>query len=211
MENLNDLKSAIIAGQDVEAKVLVQKAIDSNRNPQDLVHDVLIPAMDEVGQKFESGEYFIPEMLLAARAMKAAMELLQPLLAKSGIKPIAKVVLGTVQGDLHDIGKNLVASMLEGGGFEVHDLGADVSPERFVQAVHDHSPELVGLSALLTTTMPSMGHTLKAFETAGIREKVKVMVGGAPVTIEFSDSIGADGYAESASSAVALARSLLKS
>jgi 5-methyltetrahydrofolate--homocysteine methyltransferase len=164
--------------------------------------------MDEVGRRFECEEYFVPEMLLSARAMKASMEIVRPLLAATGAEPIGRVVIGTVKGDLHDIGKNLVASMLEGGGFEVIDLGADVAPERFIDAAATRGANLVALSALLTVTMPSMKTTIDAFQAAGLREKVKIMVGGAPVTQRYADAIGADGYSDSAGSAVALARKL---
>ena len=165
--------------------------------------------MNEVGRRFECEEYFVPDMLLSARAMKAAMEILRPLLATAGAQPIGRVVIGTVKGDLHDIGKNLVAAMLEGGGFEVIDLGADVAPERFIEAVRQSNAELVALSALLTVTMPSMPATIEAFRAAGSRDKVKIMVGGAPVTQQYADAIGADGYSEGAASAVALARRLI--
>jgi 5-methyltetrahydrofolate--homocysteine methyltransferase len=165
--------------------------------------------MDEVGRRFECEEYFVPEMLLSARAMKASMEIVRPLIAATGAEPVGRVVIGTVKGDLHDIGKNLVASMLEGGGFEVIDLGADVSPERFIEAASTRHANLVALSALLTVTMPSMKTTIEAFQAAGLRETVKIMVGGAPVTQRYADSIGADGYSESAGAAVALARKLV--
>jgi 5-methyltetrahydrofolate--homocysteine methyltransferase len=165
--------------------------------------------MDEVGRLFECEEYFVPEMLLSARAMKASMEILRPLLKASGAEPVGRVVIGTVKGDLHDIGKNLVASMLEGGGFEVIDLGADVAPERFVDAVTTRNAGLVALSALLTVTMTSMKGTIDALQAAGVRDKVKVMVGGAPVTQQYADAIGADGYSDSAGGAVALARRLV--
>jgi len=165
--------------------------------------------MDEVGRRFECEDYFVPEMLLSARAMKASMEIVRPLMAASGAQPAGRVVIGTVKGDLHDIGKNLVASMLEGGGFEVIDLGADVAPERFVEAAAARHANLVALSALLTVTMPSMKSTIDAFQSAGLRAHVKIMVGGAPVTQHYADAIGADGYSESAGGAVALARRLL--
>ena len=165
--------------------------------------------MDEVGRRFECEEYFVPEMLLSARAMKASMDILRPLLAAAGAQPVGRVVIGTVKGDLHDIGKNLVAAMLEGGGFEVIDLGADVAPERFIEAVANGSANLVALSALLTVTMPAMKTIVDAFRSAGLREKVKIMVGGAPVTQQYADAIGADGYGESAGAAVALARKLV--
>jgi methylmalonyl-CoA mutase cobalamin-binding domain/chain len=164
--------------------------------------------MDEVGRRFEAEEYFVPELLLAGRAMKGSLELLRPLLAAAGAEPAARVVIGTVKGDLHDIGKNLVASMLEGGGFEVSDLGTDVSPEKFIQAIKDHHADIVCLSALLTVTMPAMRATIEALKAAGVRDQVKVMVGGAPVTPQYAQEIGADGYSDNASAAVTLARNL---
>jgi methylmalonyl-CoA mutase cobalamin-binding domain/chain len=168
----------------------------------------MIPAMDEVGRLFECEEYFVPELLLSGRAMKAALELIRPMLAARGAEPTGRVVIGTVKGDLHDIGKNLVASMLEGGGFEVVDLGADVPPEKFIEAVRAANANIVCLSALLTVTMPAMRTIIEAMKGAGIREKVKVMVGGAPVTESYAQEIGADGYSENASGAVRLARCL---
>jgi len=165
--------------------------------------------MDEVGRLFEAEEYFVPELLLAGRAMKSAMELIKPLLSASGQQMRFRIVIGTVKGDLHDIGKNIVASMLEGGGFEVIDLGSDVSPESFVAAVKDRNPQVVCMSALLTVTMPAMKLTLDALETAGVRAQVKVLVGGAPVTQQYAREIGADGYSENASGAVGLVRNLL--
>jgi methylmalonyl-CoA mutase cobalamin-binding domain/chain len=166
--------------------------------------------MDEVGRRFEAEEYFVPELLLAGRAMKAALEHIRPLLAASGAQPVGRVVIGTVKGDLHDIGKNLVASMLEGGGFEVHDIGADAPPERFIDAIQSHNADIVALSALLTVTMPAMRTTIEALQGAGIRDRVKVMVGGAPVTRQFAVEIGADGFSDNANAAVALARSLVR-
>ena len=165
--------------------------------------------MDEVGRLFEAEEYFVPELLLAGRAMRSALELLRPLMIASGEKLGAKVVIGTVKGDLHDIGKNIVGSMLEGGGFEVIDLGADVSPEKFVAAVEERKPQVVCMSALLTVTMPSMKTTIDALTAAGLRTKVKVLIGGAPVTMQYASEIGADGYSQNASGAVGLVRNLL--
>jgi 5-methyltetrahydrofolate--homocysteine methyltransferase len=169
----------------------------------------MIPAMDEVGRLFEAQEFYVPELLLAGRAMKAALEPLRPLLAASGAQPTGRVVLGTVKGDLHDIGKNLVGSMLEGAGFDVFDLGIDVPAEKFVEAVKTRTPNIVALSALLTVTMPEMKKTIEALSKAGMREQVKVLIGGAPVTRDYAESIGADGYGDNASSAVTVARSLL--
>jgi 5-methyltetrahydrofolate--homocysteine methyltransferase len=169
----------------------------------------MMPAMAEVGRRFECSEYFVPELLMAARAMKAALELLRPLLAASGAEPAGRVVIGTVQGDQHDIGKNLVAAMLEGGGFEVTDLGVNVSPQKFVTAIREKNPQILALSALLTTTMPAMKTTIEAVVQAGLRAKVKILVGGAPITRHYADEIGADGYGDNAATSVALARQVL--
>jgi len=209
MPDLDKLHGAVIEGDWKAAAEATQAAIAAGVTPLTIVTEYLVPAMDEVGRRFECEEYFVPEMLLSARAMKASMEIVRPLLAAAGAQPVGRVVIGTVKGDLHDIGKNLVASMLEGGGFEVIDLGADVSPERFIEAATARHANLVALSALLTVTMTSMKTTIDAFATAGLREKVKIMVGGAPVTQHYADAIGADGYGESAAAAVALARRLV--
>ena len=210
MAILNELHNAILVGNAKQAHALTQAAIDSGMGAMDLITGAMIPAMDEVGRLFEEEEYFVPELLLAGRAMKSAMELLRPLLAASGQKMAAKVVIGTVKGDLHDIGKNIVASMLEGSGFDVIDLGADVSPEKFVAAVEECNPQVVCMSALLTVTMPAMKTTIEALENAGVRTRVKVLIGGAPVTEEYARQIGADGYGENASAAVGLVRDLLQ-
>jgi 5-methyltetrahydrofolate--homocysteine methyltransferase len=209
MSELEKLHEAVIEGDWKAAAAATEAAIAAGVAPLTIVTGCLVPAMDEVGRRFECEEYFVPEMLLSARAMKASMALVRPLLAATGAQPIGRVVIGTVKGDLHDIGKNLVASMLEGGGFEVIDLGADVAPERFIEAAASKNANLVALSALLTVTMTSMKTTIDAFQTAGLRDKVKIMVGGAPVTQQYADSIGADGYGESAGAAVALARKLV--
>jgi len=209
MHDLEKLKNALIVGDWKTAAAATHAALDDGVAPLAIVTGHLVPAMDEVGRLFECEEYFVPEMLLSARAMKASMEIVRPLIAATGAEPVGRVVIGTVKGDLHDIGKNLVASMLEGGGFEVIDLGADVSPERFIEAASTRHANLVALSALLTVTMPSMKTTIEAFQAAGLRETVKIMVGGAPVTQRYADSIGADGYSESAGAAVALARKLV--
>jgi corrinoid protein of di/trimethylamine methyltransferase len=209
MSELEKLHEAVIEGDWKAAAAATEAAIAAGVAPLTIVTGCLVPAMDEVGRRFECEEYFVPEMLLSARAMKASMALVRPLLAATGAQPIGRVVIGTVKGDLHDIGKNLVASMLEGGGFEVIDLGADVAPERFIEAASSKNANLVALSALLTVTMTSMKTTIDAFQTAGLRDKVKIMVGGAPVTQQYADSIGADGYGESAGAAVALARKLV--
>ncbi|MGA2181976.1 MAG: corrinoid protein [Bryobacteraceae bacterium] len=209
MPDLDKLHEAVIEGDWKTAAAVTEAAIAAGVAPLTIVTGYLVPAMDEVGRRFECEEYFVPEMLLSARAMKASMEIVRPLLAAAGAEPVGRVVIGTVKGDLHDIGKNLVASMLEGGGFEVIDLGADVSPARFIEAAATSNANLVALSALLTVTMTSMKTTIDAFQTAGLREKVKIMVGGAPVTQQYADAIGADGYGESAGAAVALARKLV--
>jgi 5-methyltetrahydrofolate--homocysteine methyltransferase len=171
-----------------------------------LVMDHMAPAMAEVGRRFECNDYFVPELLLSARAMKSAMELIRPLLTAAGAEPVGRVAIGTVKGDLHDIGKNLVAAMLEGGGFEVIDLGVNVAPEKFIETVRLKNANIVAMSALLTTTMPAMKTTIDALKQAGVRDKVKVLIGGAPITQKYADEIGADGYSESAVGAVALAK-----
>jgi 5-methyltetrahydrofolate--homocysteine methyltransferase len=175
-------------------------------DPLKLVNEHMVPAMDEVGRRFEANEYFVPELLISARAMKAALELIRPLLTARGDQPVGRVAIGTVKGDLHDIGKNLVASLLEGGGFEVIDLGVNVSPEKFIETVNAKQANIIAMSALLTTTMPSMKTTIDALKQAGVREKVIVLIGGAPITQKYADEIGADGYSENAVGAVALAK-----
>jgi 5-methyltetrahydrofolate--homocysteine methyltransferase len=205
---LQSIFSHVLEGNQEEAVKEVNVALKSGHAAGDILHKSLIPAMEEVGRLFEEGEYFVPEMLIAARAMKAGLEIIKPMLVDSGIEPFGKVVIGTVKGDLHDIGKNLVAMMLEGAGFEIIDLGTDVSPEQFAAAVSG-GVDILGLSALLTTTMPNMEQTIKAIEAAGTREKVKIIIGGAPVTQEYAQKIGADGFAPDASQAVTLAKSLL--
>lgn len=209
MTDLRELLTAIIEGNAGRAKELVRAALDENVPPEDLVSRWMIPAMTEVGERFERQEYFVPEMLVSARAMQAGMALLKPLLAQRAIRPVATVVIGTVRGDQHDVGKSLVAMMLEGAGFQVVDLGVDVPSARFVQAVHDNQAEILGLSSLLTTTMPQMEAVIRALAEAGLRERVKVLVGGAPVTDRFAAGIGADGYGESATAAVAAARRVM--
>jgi 5-methyltetrahydrofolate--homocysteine methyltransferase len=209
MADLTKLYDAILNGDNKTAIAVTKGALSENTDPLELVTKCMVPAMDEVGKRFECEEYFVPELLLAARAMKGALELIRPLLAERGAEPVGRVAIGTVKGDLHDIGKNLIASMLEGGGFEVIDLGADVAPERFVTAVMEKNANLVCLSALLTVTMPSMKTTIEALKSAGVRHRVKVLIGGAPVTQQYADEIGADGYGSSAASAVPLARKVL--
>lgn len=209
MSQFPELYEAILTGDANAALARTKEAIAKGADPESIVTGTMIPAMDEVGRRFECNEYFVPELMISARAMKRALEELRPLLAKKGTKPLGKVVIGTVKGDLHDIGKNLVASMLEGGGFEVVDLGTNVDPEKFVETVKEKGAQLVGLSALLTTTMPAMKTTIAALEKAGVRGGVKVMIGGAPITQEYANEIGADGYGENARSAVVLARKLV--
>ncbi len=188
----------------------VQDALDAGIPPEDLLNGGMVSAMDEVGALFEAGEYFVPEMLVSAHTMQTGLAILKPHLVEGGIEPFGRIVIGTVQGDLHDIGKNLVAMMLEGGGFQVIDLGTDVSPEAFLEAIQEHSPNLVGLSALLTTTMQKMRETISVIEESGLRDQVKIIVGGAPVTETFATEIGAEGYAPDASKAVSLAKDLVK-
>jgi 5-methyltetrahydrofolate--homocysteine methyltransferase len=209
MEEIKKMYDAILTGNFKAAKEITQQALAAGVDPQELVQQQMIPAMDEVGRRYEANEYFVPELLISARAMKAALELIRPLLAARGAEPAGRVVIGTVKGDLHDIGKNLVAAMLEGAGFEVTDLGVDVTPEKFIAALHERKAGIVAMSALLTTTMNSMKTTIEAFKAAGVRDKVKIMIGGAPVTQKYSDEIGADGYSNNANAAVALARKLV--
>jgi len=209
MAQNQDLYNAILNGDAKKAHAATQAALAAGAQPMALIQESMVPAMDEVGHLFECEEYFVPELLLAGRAMKGAMELLKPLLAAAGQKMAVRVVIGTVKGDLHDIGKNIVASMLEGSGFEVIDLGADVSPENFVAAVEQRKPHVVCMSALLTVTMPAMKLTIDALQTAGLRTQVKVLIGGAPVTHQYAKEIGADGYSENANGAVGLVKNLL--
>ncbi|MEW6504169.1 MAG: corrinoid protein [Chloroflexota bacterium] len=210
MENLlSAVYQAILEGDQTAAREAVQRALEANLEAEVILKQAMMPAMQEVGRLFEEGEYFVPEMLVAARAMQAGMNLLKPRLVQAEVASSGKVVAGTVKGDLHDIGKNLVCMMLEGAAFEIIDLGTDVPPEKFVEAVESSGAQLVALSALLTTTMPNMKHTIEALQQAGLRQKVRVMVGGAPVTETFARQIGADGYAPDASRAVSLAKSLM--
>jgi corrinoid protein of di/trimethylamine methyltransferase len=204
-----ELFDAILNGDAKRAHAATETALAEGAEPMQLIADSMVPAMDEVGKLFEAEEYFVPELLLAGRAMKSAMELIKPLLVASGKKMAVRVIIGTVKGDLHDIGKNIVASMLEGSGFEVIDLGADVSPEAFVAAVKERQPHIVCMSALLTVTMPAMKTTIDALSKAGVRTQVKVLLGGAPVTSQYAKEIGADGYSENANGAVGLVKSLL--
>jgi 5-methyltetrahydrofolate--homocysteine methyltransferase len=208
MDSLDKVYEAILDGDMHTTPEGVQEALNEGIAAGEILQEGMISAMEEVGRLFEEGEYFVPEMLIAARAMKAGLELLRPHLVDSGVEPIGKVVLGTVEGDLHDIGKNLVSMMLEGAGFEIVDLGTDVTPTKFVEAVQNGA-NILGLSALLTTTLTSMEGTVKAIEEAGLRDGIKIMVGGAPVTADYARQIGADGYAQDASQAVAIAKSLI--
>ena len=209
-ELMNEIGAAMEKGKRKLVVQYVQQAIDEGVPAQQILSEGLLPGMDRVGVKFRNNEVFVPEVLVAARAMNAGAELLKPLLAEAGAVSAGKIVLGTVKGDLHDIGKNLVKMMMEGKGLEVIDLGVDVAPEAFVQAAMEHNANLIGCSALLTTTMPVMGEVVKAAEAAGIRDKVKIMIGGAPVNEAFARSIGADGYSPNANAAVLLAKSLIK-
>ncbi|MCL6629005.1 MAG: corrinoid protein [Armatimonadetes bacterium] len=209
MFDYQELAAALINGKAPVVKELTEKALAEGESPQDVLNKGLVAGMTVVGEKFKNNEFYVPEVLIAARAMKSGMEVLRPKLVDAGVEPVAKVAIGTVRGDLHDIGKNLVAMMMEGAGFEIIDLGVDVKPEQFVETVKEKNASLVCLSALLTTTMPAMKDTIEALEAAGLRDKVNVMVGGAPVTQNYADEIGADGYAPDAASAVDKARELL--
>jgi corrinoid protein of di/trimethylamine methyltransferase len=209
MVDLSKLYNSILNGDEKSALQLTNEALNQGVDPSELITRWMIPAMDEAGRLFEAQDYYVPELLLAGRAMKAALEPLRPLLAASGAQPTGRIVLGTVKGDLHDIGKNLVGSMLEGAGFEVFDLGIDVPSEKFVQAVNEHQADIVALSALLTVTMPEMKKAIEALSQAGIRSRVKVLIGGAPVSRDYAEEIGADGYGDNASSAVTIARALM--
>jgi corrinoid protein of di/trimethylamine methyltransferase len=204
------LFDAIVDGKAQIAESLVHDEIKAGADPVVLISDTMIPAMDEVGRLFQEEEFFVPELMLAGRAMKAAMEPLRPLLAAAGAKPVGVVIAGTVKGDLHDIGKNLVISMLEGAGFRVLDLGTDVTPDKFVEAIREHDPQIVCLSALLTVTMTAMKTTIDAIKDAGLRAKVRILVGGAPLNEKYAIDIGADGYGATATDAVALARRQLE-
>ncbi len=209
MEKLQQLAESVINGKAPDVARLTQELLDEGKTPSEVLNKGLIVGMDEVGRRFRNNEFYVPEVLIAARAMKEGMKILRPKLAETGVKPMAKIALGTVKGDLHDIGKNLVGMMLEGAGFEVIDLGVDVSSDKFIEVVKETGAEAVGMSALLTTTMVNMDSTLKEFEKQGIRDKVKVIIGGAPVTQNYADEIGADGYASDAASAVALLKDVL--
>lgn len=206
---LREIFEKTIAGDASAVEELVERAVDEGASPSEIISQYLIPAMTEVGARFERQECYVPEMLVAARAMKTGLSVLKPLLVEGELETAGRVVMGTVKGDLHDIGKNLVSMMLEGAGFEVIDLGVDIGPEKFVKAVQEHKPDIVGMSALLTTTMPAMRSTIEALVEAGLRDSVKILVGGAPLTQGYAEQIGADGYAPDAGSAVRRAKDLL--
>jgi len=207
---IQSIQESVINGQKTEVESGVRQALDAKLPADEILNSGLIAAMKEVGARFEAGDFYVPEMLIAARAMQAGLAILKPLLISSGIQSSGKVVIGTVKGDLHDIGKNLVAMMLEGAGFEIVDLGTDVSPEKFIAAIKENGANLIGMSALLTTTMGNMKVVITALKEAGLRDQVKVIVGGAPITEIFARDIGADGFAPDASRAVTLAKALLQ-
>jgi 5-methyltetrahydrofolate--homocysteine methyltransferase len=209
-EILQGLYDNTLIGNAPEVKDLTNKGVEDGLDPEKMLYDALIPSLEEVGARFERGDFFVPEMLIAARAMQGALDILRPLLAETGAQTVGTYVMGTVKGDVHDIGKNLVNIMLEGAGFTVHDLGVNVPPEKFIEAINEHQPEIVGFSAFLTTTMPMFKANINALEKAGIRDNVIVMVGGAPVTQEYADKVGADGYAADASTAVRMAKDLIQ-
>ena len=206
---LKEMYDATLAGNAAVVLELTNAGLETGLNPETMLFEALLPSLEEVGARFERGDFFVPEMLMSGRAMAGALELLRPLLAETGVEPVGTFVMGTVKGDVHDIGKNLVNIMLEGAGFHVIDLGVQVAPERFVEAVLEHKADVVGFSAFLTTTMPMFKANINALEKAGLRDQVIVMVGGAPVTQEYADAVGADGYASDASSAVNRAKDLL--
>jgi len=204
-----EIYQAVLEGDLETTKALVESTLETGSSADSILRGGMIPAMSEAGRLFEEGEYFVPELLIAARAMQGGLELLKPLLVAEDVKPVGKIVIGTVKGDLHDIGKNLVGMMLQGAGFEVTDLGSDVDAQKFVDAVKSSGATVIGMSALLTTTMSNMPSTIEALKAAGLRDKVKVLVGGAPLTKAYADQIGADGYAPDASQAAKLALSFL--
>ena len=207
---IQSIQENVINGQKAPVESLVRQALEAKLPPDEILNAGLIAAMKEVGARFEAGDFYVPEMLIAARAMQAGLAILKPHLVQGGIQSAGKVVIGTVKGDLHDIGKNLVSMMLEGAGFEVVDIGTDASPEKFIESIKSSNARLVGMSALLTTTMSNMKLVIAGLKEAGLRDRVKVMVGGAPVTENFAKEIGADGYAPDASRAVTLAKALLE-
>jgi methylmalonyl-CoA mutase cobalamin-binding domain/chain len=208
-ELLSDLYDKTLVGNGPEVLDLTRQGLGMGMGPETLLYEALIPSLEEVGARFERGDFFVPEMLIAGKAMAGALDILRPLLAETGAETIGKIVMGTVKGDVHDIGKNLVNIMFEGAGFEVIDLGVQVAPEKFVAAIQEHKPDIVGFSAFLTTTMPMFKANINALQKAGLRDDVIVMVGGAPVTQEYADVVGADGYAADASAAVVKAKELI--
>ena len=205
-EILQEISTAVIEGELDDIEDLTEDALDDDISAEDILNKGLMPGMDYVGVEFKAGNMFVPEVLRSAKTMQISMDILKPLLVESGVPMVGRVLLGTVKGDLHDIGKNLVGMMCEGAGFEVKDIGKDIAPESFVEAVKEFEPDVLGMSALLTTTMRSMESTIRVLEEAGVRDKVKIMIGGAPVTQAFSDQIGADGYASNAAAAAELAK-----
>ena len=209
MVNLDVISEVLQRGDAEKVEELVKKALEENLTPKKILEDGLIKGMDIIGKKFKKNEVYVPEVLIAARAMHAGMDVLKPKLIETGVKNIGTVAIGTVKGDLHDIGKNLVKMMLEGAGFEVIDLGVDVTTDKFVEAVKEHKPNIIGMSALLTTTMVNMAEVIKALEAAGLRDKVKIMIGGAPITQNYAAQIGADGYSTDAASAVDKAKTFI--
>ncbi|HEX3311991.1 MAG TPA: corrinoid protein [Streptosporangiaceae bacterium] len=209
-ELLGQLYDETLTGNKPAVLELTNAGLAQGLGPETLLYEALIPSLEEVGARFERGDFFVPEMLIAGKAMAGALEILRPLLAETGAQTIGKIVMGTVKGDVHDIGKNLVNIMLEGAGFTVYDLGVNVAPEKFVEQVQEHEPDIVGFSAFLTTTMPMFKANINALEKSGLRDRVIVMVGGAPVTQEYADAVGADGYAADASTAVRLAKALIE-
>ena len=209
-EILQQLYDDTLVGNAPSVKALVEQGLEDDLDPSSMLYDALIPSLEEVGARFERGDYFVPEMLIAARAMQGALDILRPLLAETGAQQVGTFLMGTVKGDVHDIGKNLCNIMLEGAGFTVIDLGVNVAPERFVEEIEKNDPDIVGMSAFLTTTMPMFKANINALEKAGIRDDVIVMVGGAPVTQEYADAVGADGYSADASSAVKKAKALIE-
>jgi 5-methyltetrahydrofolate--homocysteine methyltransferase len=209
-EILKALYDETLVGNGPRVLELTRQGLDEGMTPESMLFDALIPSLEEVGARFERGDFFVPEMLIAGKAMAGALEILRPLLAETGVEAIGTIVMGTVKGDVHDIGKNLVNIMFEGAGFHVIDLGVQVSPEKFIDAIKEHQPDIVGFSAFLTTTMPMFKANFNALEKNGLRDQVIVMVGGAPVTQEYADVVGADGYAADASAAVVRAKELLQ-
>jgi len=207
-ELLERLSTAVLEGDSEKSLKLVQRGLKKELSPKEILDNGLVVGMDEVGARFKRGDMFVPEVLMSADSMAAAMEILRPLLVESGAELLGKIVMGTVKGDLHDIGKNLVSMMCEGAGFEIIDIGFNVDTEKFIEAIKEHQPKIIGMSAMLTTTMRAMGHTIKAIEEAGLRDQVKIMVGGAPVDRDFAARISADGYGSNAPSGADLAKQL---